>query len=55
VDNVPIPIETEVKHLGVHLDQKLTWKTHTKAKRLQLELEVKDTHWLMKRKIKTLR
>jgi hypothetical protein len=30
MNNVHIPIKTEVKYLGLHLDQKLTWKTPNK-------------------------
>jgi hypothetical protein len=41
-NNVPIPIKTEVKYLGLHLDQKLTCKNHIKAKRCQLELKLKN-------------
>ena len=39
--NTPIPVKKEVKYLRLHLDKKLTWKTHIKAKRYQLELKLK--------------
>jgi hypothetical protein len=28
VHNTPIPMQTDVKYLGLHLDQRLTWKTY---------------------------
>jgi hypothetical protein len=54
INNISIPIKTEVKYLGLHLNQKLAWKTHIKAKRRQLELELKHLYWLMN-KISKLR
>jgi hypothetical protein len=33
INNFPIPIKKGVKYLGLHLDKKLTWQTHLKAKR----------------------
>ena len=39
--NTPIPMRSEVTYRGLHLDQRLTWQAHTKAKRQQLNLRVK--------------
>ena len=45
--NTPIPVKKEVKYLGRHLDEKLTWKAHIKAKRYQVELKFKNMSWLI--------
>jgi len=46
--NTHIPVKKEVKYLGLHLDEKLTWKTHIKFKRCQLELRLKNIRCLIK-------
>jgi hypothetical protein len=37
-------------YLGLHLVQKLTWKSHIKAKKLQLHIKTKKMNWLIGRK-----
>lgn len=42
-----IPQGNAIKHLGLHLDHKLTWKYHIKANIQQTKLEVQEIHWLV--------
>jgi hypothetical protein len=37
LQSITIPVQTEVKYLGLHQDQKLTWQKHIKTKRQQLK------------------
>jgi hypothetical protein len=39
--DVALPQKNNVKYLGVHLDRRLTWAKHIKAKRNHLNLKVK--------------
>jgi hypothetical protein len=46
-NNSVIPIEQEIKYLGLHLDKKLTWLTDIKGKRRNLELKIRNMSWLI--------
>jgi hypothetical protein len=38
----------------IYFDKKLTWQTHIKAKRRQLELKIRNMNWLINKKIITI-
>ena len=52
MNNVLIPIQTDVKYLGLHLDQRLTWRTRIRTKRHHLNLKLRGMYWLLGRKSK---
>jgi hypothetical protein len=49
MNNVQIPVRTNVKYLGLHLDQSLTWSTHIKSKHRHLDLKSRSMYWLLGR------
>ncbi|KAJ8730540.1 hypothetical protein PYW08_001953 [Mythimna loreyi] len=44
-----LPQKTTVKYLGIHLDKKLTWREHIKAKRDQANIKLREFYWLIGR------
>ena len=49
LNNVTIPQYNNVKYLGIHIDRRLTWLDHIKAKRLQIKLKTLELNWLIGR------
>jgi len=42
-----LPQSDEVTYFGVHLDRRLTWRTHIEAKQTHLRLKANSLHWLI--------
>ena len=47
LNSQPIPRSEEAKYLGVHLDKRLTWKTHNFTKRKALGIRLRNLYWLL--------
>jgi hypothetical protein len=52
LDNAILPHTDSVRYLGLHLDRRLTWKNHIKAKREELNIRFKTLYWLTGRNSK---
>jgi hypothetical protein len=50
VHNEHLPQADEVKYLGIHLDQRLTWCKHITTKRKQLDFKLRNLYWIIGRK-----
>lgn len=46
-NNNQLPQSSDAKYLGMHLDQRLTWKKHIFTKRKQLGLKLQKMYWLI--------
>ncbi|KAH8315915.1 hypothetical protein KR074_001820, partial [Drosophila pseudoananassae] len=47
LNNTVVPIANVVTYLGVHLDRRLTWRSHIETKRTHLKLKANSLHWLI--------
>ena len=52
INGTQLPVQTEVKCLGLLLDQKFTWRPHITAKNKQIYHKLRKLHWLIGRKSK---
>lgn len=52
INNAQLPVKDQVKYLGLTLEKKLTWKTHITAKKTQINMKLRQMHWLIGRKSK---
>jgi len=47
INQTTIPQGSTVKYLGLHLDNKLTWREHITKKKKQLDLKTREINWLI--------
>lgn len=52
LNNTELHEADTIKYLGLHLDRRLTWKTHIKTKRKEAQLKVLKLSWLINRQSK---
>jgi hypothetical protein len=52
IESKRIPVQSEVKYLGIHLDKKFIWQKYIKTKRHQMNMKLREMSWLMNRKSK---
>lgn len=49
IDGKEVPYANTAKYLGITLDAKLRWKEHVKKKKEELNIRLRQMHWLMGR------
>jgi hypothetical protein len=52
INNFQLPQAEKVKHLGLHIDRKLTWRNHIFTKQKQLGITLIKMYWLLGRQSK---
>jgi hypothetical protein len=52
INNEPLLQAEYVKHLGIHLDKRLTWHKHIFTKRKHLGITLRKLYWLLGRRTK---
>ena len=45
LNSQPIPQSEQAKYMGIHLDKRLTWKTHIFTKRKALGIRLRNLYW----------
>ncbi len=50
IEGSPIPTASHARYLGLHLDCKLNWQEHVRAKRDLLNIQLDHFHWLIDRR-----
>jgi hypothetical protein len=47
INGSQLPVANQIKYLGLTLDKKLTWKPHITAKKIQINMKLRQINWLI--------
>jgi hypothetical protein len=50
LNNVEIPRANVARYLGLHLDDKMTWKIHITKKRKEMDIKLRQMYWFLGKK-----